>query len=253
MNGTAFVTGASVGIGHATARVLAESGYSLILLARRKDKLDALVTSLDVPVHTIACDINDRQQLDHELCKIPDEFTNIDVLVNNAGLALGLNTADKTDWNDWETMIQTNCVSLVYLTRQLLPAMVKRNSGYVINIGSIAGSYAYKGGNVYGASKAFVEQFSINLRTDLLGTKVRVTNLEPGMLGNTEFSNVRFHGDDTAADAVYEGCEPLLPEDVAETIRWVVSLPEHVNINKLEIMPTCQAPGGLAVFKSGRS
>ena len=250
MKGTAFITGASVGIGRATAVALAGSGHQLVLLARRKEKLESLAEELSVPVHIIACDVNDRVSLDRGLADIPGEFKNIDVLVNNAGLALGMETADKTLWQDWETMIHTNCVALVYLTRQLLPAMVERNSGHIINIGSIAGRYAYKGGNVYGATKAFVEQFSINLRTDLLGTQIRVTNLEPGMLGDTEFSNVRFHGDDQAASAVYAGCEPLAPNDVAESIRWVVSLPQHVNINSMEIMPTCQAPGGLQVHKS---
>lgn len=250
MKGTAFITGASSGIGRATALRLADSGYPLILLARRKEKLLALAENLSVPTHIIACDINDRVVLDQKLAERPSDFKNIDVLVNNAGLALGLETADKTRWQDWDTMIQTNCVSLVYLTRQLLPTMVARNAGHIINIGSIAGRYAYRGGNVYGATKAFVEQFSINLRTDLLGTLIRVTNLEPGMLGDTEFSNVRFQGDDQAADAVYAGCDPLAPEDVAESIRWVLSLPERVNINSMEIMPTCQAPGGLSVHKS---
>jgi len=246
---TALVTGASVGIGRATAIALSEAGYQLILLARRREKLAELQRLLANESHIIACDINDRIALSKALADRPESYKCIDVLVNNAGLALGLATADEIDWEDWQTMIETNCMSLTFLTRQVLPDMVQRNSGHILNIGSVAGSYAYKGGNVYGATKAFVAQFSINLRTDLLGTSVRVTNVAPGMLGDTEFSQVRFHGDKAAAAAVYDGYQPLVPEDVAESIRWVVSQPKHVNINLLEIMPTCQAPAGLAVEK----
>jgi len=249
MKKTALITGASVGIGRATARVLADAGYQLILLARREDKLQELAESLSVPVHIIVCDITDQTNVKSKLEALPAQFENIDILVNNAGLALGLGSADQASLNDWETMIQTNCLSLVHITHLLLPSMVNRNTGHVINLGSIAASYAYKGGNVYGATKAFVEQFSANLRTDLLGTDVRVTNLAPGMIGNTEFSLVRFHGDHAAADSVYEGYQALTPEDIAETIRWVVSLPTHININSMEIMPTCQASGGLALAK----
>lgn len=246
---TAFITGASVGIGRATAKVLAEQGYQLVLLARRAEKLEALAAELSTPAHLIACDINDHAALDEALASIPDAFRNPDVLVNNAGLALGLKSADQTDWLDWQTMIQTNCLSLAYLTRQILPLMVARNQGHIINLGSIAGRYPYQGGNVYGATKAFVEQFSRNLRTDVLGKKIRVTNLSPGIIGNTEFSLVRFHGDESAANAVYDSCEALTPEDIAECIRWVVTLPAHVNINELEVMPTCQAAGGLAIAR----
>lgn len=246
---TAFITGASVGIGRATAKVLAEQGYQLVLLARRVEKLEALAAELSTPAHLIACDINDHAALDEALASIPDAFRNPDVLVNNAGLALGLKSADQTDWLDWQTMIQTNCLSLAYLTRQILPLMVARNQGHIINLGSIAGRYPYQGGNVYGATKAFVEQFSRNLRTDVLGKQIRVTNLSPGIIGNTEFSLVRFHGDESAANAVYDSCEALTPEDIAECIRWVVTLPAHVNINELEVMPTCQAAGGLAIAR----
>lgn len=246
---TAFITGASVGIGRATAKVLAEQGYQLVLLARRAEKLEALAAELSTPAHLIACDINDHAALDEALASIPDAFRNPDVLVNNAGLALGLKSADQTDWLDWQTMIQTNCLSLAYLTRQILPLMVARNQGHIINLGSIAGRYPYQGGNVYGATKAFVEQFSRNLRTDVLGKQIRVTNLSPGIIGNTEFSLVRFHGDESAANAVYDSCEALTPEDIAECIRWVVTLPAHVNINELEVMPTCQAAGGLAIAR----
>lgn len=247
---TALVTGASVGIGRATCVALSNEGYQLILLARREDKLSELKQELKTPAHIIACDVNDHKQIELELNTLPSEFKTIDVLVNNAGLALGLGTADQADWSDWQTMIQTNCLSLAFLTRQVLPNMVARNTGHIINLGSIAGSYAYKGGNVYGATKAFVEHFSQNLRADLLGTGLRVTNIEPGMLGESEFSLVRFHGDKAAAKAVYDGCQPLDPGDVAESIRWVIAQPPHVNINRLEIMPTCQASAGLAVDKT---
>ncbi len=245
---TALITGASVGIGRATAIALATAGYDLILLARREDKLLELAAEL-LPINTyiVACDINDRAELEKQLSSLPAAFKNIDVLVNNAGLALGLEPSNEADWNDWHIMIETNCLSLAFITRQVLPGMVERNSGHVINIGSTAGSYQYRGGNVYGASKAFVDQFSMNLLTDLLGTKVRTTLLTPGMLGGTEFSLVRFHGDAQEAAKVYAGRQALMPEDVAESIRWVVTQPEHVNINRMEIMPTCQAPAGLAL------
>lgn len=247
---TALITGASAGIGFATAQRLSEAGYQLVLVARRKEKLQALAESLTVDCHVIACDVNNHEQLENELNGLPGSFSQIDLLINNAGLALGLATADKTDWDDWQTMIQTNCLSLAFVTRQILPGMIERNRGQVINIGSTAGNYAYKGGNVYGASKAFVDHFTMNLRADLLGKKVRVTNLVPGLIAETEFSHVRFHGDVEAVKAVYADCEALSADDIANSIVWIASLPEHVNINKLEVMPTCQAPAGLAVDKT---
>ncbi|MBD3776856.1 MAG: SDR family NAD(P)-dependent oxidoreductase [Thiotrichales bacterium] len=240
----ALITGASSGIGKATATVLAQAGYILILLARRENLLQALQSELATPSYIIACDINDHAALKTHLEALPEAFRPIDVLINNAGLALGLNPAHETDWQDWQTMIQTNCLSLAYLTRQILPSMVENNRGHIINIGSIAGTYHYKGANVYGATKAFVEQFSINLRSDLLGTAVRVTNLEPGLLNQSEFSLVRFKGDANRAGQVYEGVNPLKAEDVAEAIRWILEQPAHVNINRLEMMPVQQAPGG---------
>ena len=248
INKTALITGASVGIGRATAVALADAGFNLILLARREEKLLELAKELStVNTYIIACDINDHSELQKQLSTLPVAFQTIDLLVNNAGLALGLEPANETDWNDWQIMIETNCLSLAFITRQILPGMVERNSGHIINIGSTAGSYQYRGGNVYGASKAFVDQFSMNLLTDLLGTKVKATLLTPGLLGDTEFSLVRFHGDAGKAENVYQGHQALKPEDVAESVRWVVSQPEHVNINRIEIMPTCQAPAGLAV------
>ncbi|GAB6069978.1 bifunctional NADP-dependent 3-hydroxy acid dehydrogenase/3-hydroxypropionate dehydrogenase YdfG [Thiomicrorhabdus hydrogeniphila] len=250
-NKIAFITGASSGIGKATAEVLAKQGYKLILLARREQRLNDLKTQLSplTPCHIIACDINDHTQLLKELEKLPANFKEIDVLINNAGLALGLNPAHQTDWLDWQTMINTNCLSLAFLSRQILPGLVKRNFGHIINIGSIAGSYAYKGANVYGATKAFVAQFSSNLRSDLLGTAVRVTNIEPGMLNESEFSLVRFKGNEEQANNVYAGLEPLRSEDVAETIRWVLAQPAHVNINNIELMPVHQALAGPTTIK----
>lgn len=247
---TALVTGASAGIGRAIAHRLAADNYQLILLARRKEKLLDLQAELAATTcHLIACDINDQQVVTAELENLPQQFSSIDVLINNAGLALGLGNANEAHWEDWQQMIMTNCMALAFITRQLLPAMVKRNAGDIINLGSSAGSYAYRGGNVYGASKAFVKQFSLNLRADLVGTNIRITNLEPGLIGETEFSNIRFHGDDDSAAAVYAGCQPLVPEDIAETVAWLLSMPQHFNVNTMEIMPTCQAPAGLAVVK----
>lgn len=247
---TALITGASSGIGRATAKSLAEEGYQLILLARRAVKLEELAEELPVLCHLIACDINDKAAVDAALDALPEQFQSIDVLVNNAGLALGIEPTEDTLWEDWQTMIETNCIALAYLSRKVLPQMKARNSGYIINMGSTAGSYHYRGGNVYGATKAFVDHFSMNLRTDLFGTQVRVCNIQPGLLGDTEFSLVRFHGDEKAAKDFYQGSEPLNPEDVAEAVRWVLAQPPHVNINRLEIMPTCQAPAGLAVSRS---
>lgn len=245
MSKIALITGASVGIGAATAAVLDGLGYSLILMARRKEKLEALATNLNSQPTIIECDITDQQQVLTALKEIPI----VDVLVNNAGLALGLEPANKTNWDHWETMIQTNCMALAFLTRQLLPGMVERNKGHIINMGSIAGTYAYKGGNCYGATKAFVEQFSMGLRSDLLGTAIKVTNLEPGLIGGTEFSNVRFEGDDAKADATYQNCQPMTAEDIANTVAWLVEQPPHLNINRIEMMPVCQAPAGLVVEK----
>ncbi len=249
----ALVTGASVGIGRAIAVELAANGYQLILLARRADKLQELAIELanqyGTQSHIIAVDVNDHASVAQALAACPAEFAAIDVLVNNAGLALGTEPAQSALWDDWLLMIQTNCLALAHITHLLMPGMLERNKGHVVNIGSIAGNYAYRGGNVYGATKAFVDQFSANLRTDVLGSKVRVTNIAPGLLEGTEFSVVRMHGDQTKAAKVYEGLEALQPEDVAEAVRWVVSLPARVNINRLELMALSQSAGGLA-FKA---
>jgi 3-hydroxy acid dehydrogenase/malonic semialdehyde reductase len=180
--------------------------------------------------------------------EIPQEFQNIDILLNNAGLALGLGPAHETDLDEWEKMVDTNIKGLLYMTRQILPAMVARGAGHIINLGSIAGSWPYPGGNTYGATKAFVQQFSRNLRADLLGTGIRVTNIEPG-LAESEFSIVRFGGDAEKAAKVYEGTQPLTPVDIAEIIYWTASRPAHVNINSVEVMPVCQTWGNFAISR----
>lgn len=243
---TALITGASVGIGAATAKHLSDLGYSLVMVARRKEKLEQLNIELGGHHTVFECDVNDKAAVTKLVENLEQD---IHVLVNNAGLALGLDAADSSNWDHWETMINTNCMALAFLTRQMLPKMVERNKGHIINLGSIAGTYAYKGGNVYGATKAFVEQFSLGLLADLVGTAIKVTNLEPGLIGGTEFSNVRYEGDDDRADSMYTNCQPLTAEDIANTIGWLVSQPPHVNVNRMEIMPVCQAPAGVSVYK----
>ena len=209
----ALVTGASSGIGKAIAESLAKHGVRLILIARRNDKLELLKRELQTNTncHVIACDVVNKERIFQEITNLPVEFSKIDVLVNCAGLALGLETAQETEWKDWETMLNVNCLALTYITHLLLPNMVERNFGHIVNIGSTAGTYPYKGANVYGATKAFVEQFTLNLKADLLGTAVRVTNIEPAIVGDSEFSLVRFKGDKNKADEVYKGLKPLKP------------------------------------------
>jgi NADP-dependent 3-hydroxy acid dehydrogenase YdfG len=245
-----LVTGASSGFGAGIARKFARHGHRVIAAARRTDRLQALAAELGSQLLPVALDVTDKAAIDHMLAGLPADWREIDVLVNNAGLALGLEPAQDAHLADWETMIATNCQGLVWMTRALLPSMVARGGGLVINIGSVAGHYPYPGGNVYGATKAFVEQFTLNLRADLVGTGVRATNLAPGMSGGTEFSNVRFKGDDAAASKVYQGTQPLTADDVAEAAWWVASLPPHVNINQIEMMPTCQ---GFSPFTVRRS
>lgn len=235
-----LVTGASSGFGAAIARRFVKQGHRVIAAARRTDRLAALAAELGQHLLPVALDVTDKASIDRMLAELPAEWQAIDVLVNNAGLALGLEPAQAAHLQDWETMIATNCQGLVWMTRALLPQMVERGSGHVINIGSVAGSYPYPGGNVYGATKAFVEQFTLNLRADLVGTGVKATNIAPGMAGGTEFSNVRFKGDDASAAKVYEGTQALTADDVAEAAYWAATLPAHVNINQIEMMPTCQ-------------
>lgn len=247
-NKTVCITGASSGFGEAAARALAAKGYRLVLGARNIEKLEelkqALVPQCEVAVH--ALDVTQPDSVNAFYNNLSEGFQPIDVLINNAGLALGMGPAHEGNVDDWETMINTNCSGVVRMTHAALQGMVKRNHGQIINIGSVAGNWPYPGGGTYGGTKAFVKQFSLGLRADLLGTKVRVTNLEPGM-ANTEFSKVRFKGNKTQADKVYEGTQPLTGEDIADTIAWLIELPEHVNVNTLEVMPTCQAWGPFAV------
>jgi 3-hydroxy acid dehydrogenase/malonic semialdehyde reductase len=246
-----FITGASAGFGAAMARTFVKNGHQVVLAARRKDRLDALARELGESALPIAMDVTDKNSIEEALSMLPQSWRQIDVLVNNAGLALNTKPAYEVPLEDWETMIATNCSGLVTMTRAVLPRMVERGSGLVINLGSVAGHYPYPGGNVYGATKAFVEQFTLNLRADLVGTGVRATNIAPGLCGGTEFSNVRFKGDDAAAAKVYEGTTPLTAEDIAATAYWIATLPPHVNVNSIELMPTCQGFSPFAVKRSG--
>jgi 3-hydroxy acid dehydrogenase/malonic semialdehyde reductase len=244
-----FITGASAGFGAAMARTFVKNGHQVVLAARRKDRLDTLAKELGESALPITMDVTDKNSIEEALSMLPQSWRQIDVLINNAGLALNTKPAYEVPLEDWETMIATNIKGLVTMTHALLPAMVERGSGLVINIGSVAGRTPYPGGNVYGATKAFVEQFTLNLRADLVGTGVRATNIAPGLCGGTEFSNVRLR-DDAAAAKVYEGTQPLTAEDIAETAYWIASLPPHVNINQIEMMPTCQGYGPLNIKRN---
>jgi 3-hydroxy acid dehydrogenase/malonic semialdehyde reductase len=237
---TVFVTGASSGFGAAVARRFAAAGARVVAAARRADRLKDLAAELGPRLLPVALDVRDRAAVAGAVAGLPEEFARVDVLVNNAGLALGLEPAQDADLDDWEQMIDTNCKGLVYCTRAILPGMVARRRGHVINLGSVAGTYPYPGGNVYGGTKAFVHQFSLNLRSDLHGTGVRVTCVEPGM-ADTEFSTVRFGGDRARADAVYAGMQPMTADDIAESVYWAATLPQHVNVNTIELMATAQS------------
>lgn len=242
-----FVTGASAGFGAAIARRFVQAGHRVVATARRLDRLQALADELGEALLPLELDVRDRAAVEAVPGALPPGFAEIDLLINNAGLALGMEPAHQASLDDWQAMIDTNCTGLVQVTRALLPGMVERRRGHVINIGSTAGNWPYAGGNVYGASKAFVRQFSLNLRTDLHGTGVRVSNIEPGLCGGTEFSNVRFHGDDARAASVYANVQPLSAEDIAESVHWIATLPAHVNVNEIELMPVAQSFGGLVV------
>lgn len=251
---TIFITGASAGFGAACAVSLARPGNRLILAARRIDTLVKLRQELSgtCDVHIIPLDVRDREAVRQAVATMPEAFREIDVLLNNAGLALGLEPAHQADLDDWDTMVDTNIKGLMYCTRFILPGMVARNRGHIVNISSTAGAWPYPGGNVYGGTKAFVTQFSRNLRADLLGTRVRVTCIQPGM-AETEFSQVRFKGDREMAARVYEGSEALTAGDIAETVAWVVNRPPHVNVNTLELMSIDQAWGPFAVHRASSS
>ena len=248
MTRTALITGATSGFGAAAVRRFVAAGWRVIATGRRADRLQALVDELGADkVHAAAFDIRDETALDAALDALPAAFRDIDLLVNNAGLALGTAPAQQASLDDWRTMIETNVLALVTVTRRLLPLLVERK-GAIINIGSIAGSYPYPGGNTYGGTKAFVRQFSLGLRSDLHGTGVRVTDIEPGM-AETEFTLVRTHGDQAASDKLYAGAQPMTADDIAEQIFYVATLPPHLNINRLEIMPVTQSFAGFQVHR----
>ena len=253
MEHTVLVTGATAGFGEATARRFLAHGHKVIAVGRRAERLDALKASLPADQQkkllTLVVDVCDSAKVDALAAALPAEFANVSVLVNNAGLALGLEPAQKAILSDWDQMIDTNIKGLVHMSRAFLPGMVERKCGHVINLGSVAANYPYPGGNVYGGTKAFVKQFSLNLRADLIGTPVRVTCIEPGMCAGTEFSNVRFKGDDDKAGQVYAGGKALSADDVAEAIYWSATLPSHMNINVLEVMPVQQASNAFNVYR----
>ena len=242
-----LITGASSGFGEAMARKFVANGYRVIAAARRTDRLAALQNELGANLLPVAMDVTDRASVIQALTRLPIEWTPIDVLVNNAGLALGTEPAQQCSLDEWTTMIDTNAKGLVTVTHAILPDMVARNAGLIINIGSVAGNTAYPGGNVYGATKAFVEQFTRNLRADLVGTGVRASNIAPGLCSGSEFSLVRYRGNSDAAAKVYEGTAPLTAENIADTAYWIATQPAHINIVQIEMMPTCQGYAGYAV------
>ena len=245
---TAFITGATSGFGAAAARRFVADGWRVVATGRRADRLQALVEALGADkVHAAAFDMRDEAAMRAAIDALPPAFRDIDLLVNNAGLAQGTLPAQRALLSDWQTMIDTNIRALVAVTHALLPTLIERR-GAIINVSSTAANYPYTGGNVYGGSKAFVSQFSLGLRADLHGTGVRVTALEPGM-AETEFTLVRTHGDQAASDALYKGAHPMTAEDIADTIHWVATLPPHLNINRLEMMPTSQSFAGFQIAR----
>ncbi|MBZ4396532.1 SDR family oxidoreductase [Myxococcus sp. MISCRS1] len=246
-----LVTGATAGFGLAIARRFIQEGARVIATGRRTELLEKVRAELGERLLPVTLDVTDREAVKRVVDGLPAGFAEVDVLVNNAGLALGLEPAQSAKLEDWEVMVDTNVKGLMYCTHAVLPGMVARNRGHIVNMGSVAADYPYPGGNIYGATKAFVQQFSLNLRADLLGTAVRVTDIEPGLVGGTEFSNVRFRGDDARAASVYANTQPLTPEDIADTVHWVATRPAHVNINVMSLMPVAQAFGPLAVKRQG--
>lgn len=245
---TALITGATSGIGKATAEALAQAGWQIIVTGRRSERLNQLVAAYSGQIHPLIFDVRDQAALVIALDSLPDNFRGIDLLVNNAGLALGTAAAQDANLDHWHVMIDTNVTALVNITRKLLPTLIERK-GAIINLGSVAGSYAYAGGNVYGGTKAFVQQFSAGLRSDLHGTGVRVTCIDPGMV-ETEFTLVRTQGNQAASDSLYHGMQPMTAEDIAATMLWVATLPPHLNINALELMPVNQSLAGFQVARA---
>jgi 3-hydroxy acid dehydrogenase / malonic semialdehyde reductase len=248
-NLTVLVTGATAGFGEAMCRRFAGAGAKVIATGRRKDRLDKMKRELGVACHTAVLDVTDKKATDALVEALPADFKKVNVVVANAGLALGLEPAQKSNMSDWDQMVATNINGLLYTVRAFLPGMVERNEGHVVLLGSVAGDYPYPGGNVYGATKAFVKQFALNLRADILGANVRVTSVEPG-LAETEFSIVRFKGDTAKARTPYENIEPMVADDIAEQIFFCCTMPRHVNINRIQSMATMQAFGPFA-FKRG--
>ena len=245
---TAFITGGTSGIGEAAVRAFVASGWRVVTTGRRAERLSALRDSLGDSVHTLNVDVRDRAAMDAAIAGLPEDFARIDLLINNAGLALGTAPAQQSNLDDWQTMIDTNVSALVAVTRMLLPRLID-TKGAIINLSSVAANYPYAGGNVYAGTKAFVRQFSLGLRADLHGTGVRVTSIEPGMV-ETEFTVVRTGGDRAASDKLYGGVDPMTGDDIAATLLWVAELPVHLNINTLELMPVNQSFAGFAVARN---
>ena len=247
MKKTAFVTGATSGFGEAIARRLSKEGYKIVTLARREDRLKKLASELG-DTHIIVADICDKEAVFKAVESLPDKFKDVEVLVNNAGMALGLEKTIDAKVEDFEAMIDTNVKGLIYSTKAVLPLLYKQEKGYIFNLGSTAGSWPYPGSNVYGATKAFVKQFSLNLRNDLVGTNIRVTNIEPGLC-KTEFSEVRFKGDKAKADSIYEHTNFITAENIATILLNCLNMPQSVNINRVEVMANTQTWAGLAIEK----
>jgi 3-hydroxy acid dehydrogenase/malonic semialdehyde reductase len=245
----AFITGATSGIGEACARRFVAEGARVVVTGRRQERLDALARELGDACRARVLDVRDEGAVARAFDELPSPFDAIDILVNAAGGAHGLGKAHEARVSDWEEMIATNVRGLALVTRAALPGMIARGAGHIVNLGSVAGSFPYPGGNVYGATKAFVERFSSNLRADLLGQPIRVTNIEPGMV-ETEFSVVRFGGDRAKADAVYAGMSPLVATDIADLVHFAVTRPAHVNVNRIEVMPRDQAFGPFSVSRT---
>jgi len=250
MTKTALITGATAGFGAAAVRRFADAGWRVIATGRRADRLKKLVEEFGTDkVFTLAFDMRKPEAIEAALATLPEGFRKIDLLINNAGLALGTAPAQKADLAQWNQMIETNVTGLVTITHKLLATLIAQK-GAVINISSVAASYPYPGGNVYGGTKAFVAQFSLGLRSDLHGTGVRVTSVEPGM-AETEFTLVRTSGNQTASDNLYKGANPMTAENVADTLFWIATLPSHMNINRIEMMPVNQSFSPFQVHREG--
>ncbi|MCH1425012.1 MAG: SDR family NAD(P)-dependent oxidoreductase [Burkholderiales bacterium] len=239
MQKIALITGATAGFGNSSVKEFIDNGWKVIATGRRKERLLALKEQFGEALHTLTFDIQNSTQINEAIDSLPSNFKNIDLLINNAGLALGTAAAQECDLEQWNTMVDTNIRGLMSLTHKVLPTLIQQR-GAVINISSVAASYPYPGGNVYGGTKAFVVQFSLGLRSDLHGTGVRVTCVEPGM-SETEFTLVRTKGDQSASDKLYEGANPMTGEDIAKTLYWIATLPPHMNINRVELMPVNQS------------